>query len=185
MFLDKEGRLHGSIGGGNVEFQALKYAPEAKHGEIRKYNLSNQGGANLGMICGGEVEDLIIASGDMPTFFTGLDMYYPTGRSAAIEDEVIVDLADYLEECAPDYMNYLDTVPGLLRNMTTDDGEVPFIAPKAATNYSGLSIRQDWLDIVGMDIPQTYDELEAVLAAFKSELDRRVFPPLSRRCRIK
>lgn len=58
MFLDKEGRLHGSIGGGNVEFQALKYAPEAKHGEIRKYNLSNQGGANLGMICGGEVEVL-------------------------------------------------------------------------------------------------------------------------------
>ena len=113
--------------------------------------------------------NLIIASGDMPTFFTGLDMYYPTGRSAAIEDEVIVDLADYLEECAPDYMNYLDTVPGLLRNMTTDHGEVPFIAPKAATNYSGLSIRQDWLDIVGMDIPQTYDELEAVLAAFKSE----------------
>lgn len=58
MFLDKEGRLHGSIGGGNVEFQALKYAPEAKHGEIRRYNLSNQGGANLGMICGGEVEVL-------------------------------------------------------------------------------------------------------------------------------
>ena len=43
---------------GNVEFQALKYAPEAQHGEIRKYNLSNQGGANLGMICGGEVEVL-------------------------------------------------------------------------------------------------------------------------------
>ena len=32
--------------------------PEAQHGEIRKYNLSNQGGANLGMICGGEVEVL-------------------------------------------------------------------------------------------------------------------------------
>ena len=42
----------------SVEFQALKYAPEAQHGEIRKYNLSNQGGANLGMICGGEVEVL-------------------------------------------------------------------------------------------------------------------------------
>ena len=56
MFLDREGRSHGSIGGGNVEFQALKYAPKAQHGEIKSYNLSNQGGANLGMICGGEVE---------------------------------------------------------------------------------------------------------------------------------
>ena len=58
MFIDKDGNSYGSIGGGNVEFQALKYAPEAQHGEIRKYNLSNQGGANLGMICGGEVEVL-------------------------------------------------------------------------------------------------------------------------------
>ena len=58
MFLDKEGRSHGSIGGGNVEFQALKYAPKATHCEVKTYNLSNQGGANLGMICGGEVEVL-------------------------------------------------------------------------------------------------------------------------------
>lgn len=58
MFLDREGRSNGSIGGGNVEFQALKYAPKAQHGEIKSYNLSNQGGANLGMICGGEVEVL-------------------------------------------------------------------------------------------------------------------------------
>ena len=58
MFLDREGKQHGSIGGGNVEFQAFKHGPEAQHGEIRKYNLSNQGGADLGMICGGEVEVL-------------------------------------------------------------------------------------------------------------------------------
>ena len=58
MFFDKEGRSHGSIGGGNVEFQALKYAPKAQHCEVKTYNLSNQGGANLGMICGGEVEVL-------------------------------------------------------------------------------------------------------------------------------
>ena len=58
MFLDKEGRSYGSIGGGNVEFQALKYAPKAQHCEVKSYNLSNQGGANLGMICGGEVEVL-------------------------------------------------------------------------------------------------------------------------------
>ena len=55
MFLDREGRSYGSIGGGNVEFQALKYAPNAHHCEVKTYNLSNQGGANLGMICGGQV----------------------------------------------------------------------------------------------------------------------------------
>lgn len=58
MFLDKKGKLYGSIGGGNVEFQAMKHAPEATDTEIVKYNLSNAGGANLGMICGGQVEVL-------------------------------------------------------------------------------------------------------------------------------
>ena len=58
MFLDKEGKLYGSIGGGNVEFQAMKHAPEASDTEIVKYNLSNAGEANLGMICGGQVEVL-------------------------------------------------------------------------------------------------------------------------------
>lgn len=48
--------------------------------------------------------NLLIASGDMPTFFTGLDMYYISGRSAAIEDGVVVDLADYLDEYMPDYL---------------------------------------------------------------------------------
>ena len=58
MFLDQEGRSYGSVGGGNVEFQALKHAPEAASTEVVRYNLSNQGGANLGMICGGQVEIL-------------------------------------------------------------------------------------------------------------------------------
>lgn len=58
MFLDKNRKSYGSIGGGNVEFQALKHAPDAENTEIVKYNLSNVGGANLGMICGGQVEVL-------------------------------------------------------------------------------------------------------------------------------
>ena len=151
--------------GGSVEtlddYPAFQIAEEAT-GVKMTYNLSTPEATETKL-------NLLIASGDMPTFFTGLDMYYVTGRSAAIEDGVVVDLSDYLEECAPDYMNFVDEYPGLLKSMTTDDGQIAFIAPKAATNYSGMSIRQDWLDIVGLDIPKTYDELEEVLAAFKNE----------------
>ena len=151
--------------GGTVEtlddYPAFQIAEEAT-GVKMTYNLSTPEATETKL-------NLLIASRDMPTYFTGLDMYYVTGRSAAIEDGVVVDLSDYLEECAPDYMNFVDECPGMLKSMTTDHGEVAFIAPKAATNYSGMSIRQDWLDIVGLDIPQTYDELEEVLAAFKNE----------------
>lgn len=151
--------------GGSVEtlddYPAFQIAEEAT-GVKMTYNLSTPEATETKL-------NLLIASGDMPTFFTGLDMYYVTGRSAAIEDGVVVDLSDYLEECAPDYMNFVDEYPGMLKSMTTDHGEIAFIAPKAATNYSGMSIRQDWLDIVNMEIPQTYDELGEVLAAFKNE----------------
>ncbi|MDD7219537.1 MAG: XdhC family protein [Clostridia bacterium] len=58
MFLDRDGISYGSIGGGNVEYQASLHAPAASDTEVVKYNLSSQGEGNLGMICGGTVEVL-------------------------------------------------------------------------------------------------------------------------------
>lgn len=158
-----------SAGGPNGSVDSLDVYPsfqiaEEKTGVKMTYTLSTPEATETKL-------NLLIASGDMPTFFTGLDMYYISGRSAAIEDGVVVDLADYLDEYMPDYLNYMDQYPGLIKTMTTDHGEIAFVAPKAATNYSGMSIRQDWLDIVGLDIPKTYEELEKVLAAFKNEFN--------------
>lgn len=66
MFLDREGNLYGTIGGGSVEFQALCHAEKRNATNIGKletiaYNLSQKESAdleNLGMICGGNVEVL-------------------------------------------------------------------------------------------------------------------------------
>lgn len=66
MFLDKEDITYGTIGGGTIEFQALKRARKrnmerAEKTETVKYNLSQEESANMknmGMICGGNVEIL-------------------------------------------------------------------------------------------------------------------------------
>lgn len=66
MFLDREGNLYGTIGGGSVEFQALCHAEKRNAANTKKletiaYNLSQKESAdleNLGMICGGNVEVL-------------------------------------------------------------------------------------------------------------------------------
>ena len=66
MFLDREGNLYGTIGGGSVEFQALCHAEKRNAEKIEKletiaYNLSQKESADLedlGMICGGNVEVL-------------------------------------------------------------------------------------------------------------------------------
>ncbi len=76
MFLDREGNAYGTIGGGSVEFQALRHAEKRNETKREKpetiaynlsqketiaYNLSQKESAdleNLGMICGGNVEVL-------------------------------------------------------------------------------------------------------------------------------
>lgn len=66
IFLDREGNAYGTIGGGSVEFQALRHAEKRNETKWEKpetiaYNLSQKESAdleNLGMICGGNVEVL-------------------------------------------------------------------------------------------------------------------------------
>lgn len=58
MFLEEDGTLYGSIGGGSVEYEAMKYAEKVEFSEIQEYNLSVSDDKNLGMICGGKVEVL-------------------------------------------------------------------------------------------------------------------------------
>lgn len=58
MFLTKDGRLLGSIGGGSVEFEAMRHAAKLKDTEMQTYHLSIEDNRNLGMICGGTVEVL-------------------------------------------------------------------------------------------------------------------------------
>lgn len=58
MFVCCDGTVYGSIGGGSVEYEAVKHAAEGKETETQRYNLSISDDRNLGMICGGNVEVL-------------------------------------------------------------------------------------------------------------------------------
>lgn len=58
MFVFRDGRTAGSIGGGKVEFEAGKHAVNVHTTETRVYELG-QGVGDLGMICGGTVKVLL------------------------------------------------------------------------------------------------------------------------------
>lgn len=58
MLLDENGNSYGSIGGGSVEFEAMKHACKVGRAEVQQYNLSVSDKKNLGMICGGRVDVL-------------------------------------------------------------------------------------------------------------------------------
>ena len=59
MIIKEDGTIVGSIGGGNVEYQAVLEAVHLKESVVRDYVLSNKEGGTLGMVCGGDIRVLL------------------------------------------------------------------------------------------------------------------------------
>ncbi|MGL4738587.1 MAG: extracellular solute-binding protein [Cellulosilyticaceae bacterium] len=123
---------------------------------------------------GGEQFKLLIASrNDLPdvmetTWLTA----YPGGPEKAIKDGIIIDIAPYLEANGPNYKNMIESDPELLKQSKTDSGAVyGFHAVNGSDKrlFGGFMMRQDWLEELGLAVPETIGEWEAVLTAFKEQ----------------
>lgn len=55
MFVEASGHITGSIGGGKVEFEAIRHCKEVEEKDVKHYALTTDGKDSLGMICGGQV----------------------------------------------------------------------------------------------------------------------------------
>ena len=119
--------------------------------------------------------NLLFASDEMPDLIynsIATKYVYTAGPDMAIADGVYVNLADY-EDLMPNYMAVINSNEALKRESVTDDGNrwcFFYIYKGGRGPNFGPSIRQDFLDKVGLERPQTYDEWHTVLTAFKNEL---------------
>lgn len=111
--------------------------------------------------------NLMIAGGDWTDVIQPTD-YYVGGLSAAYADGVIADLTDIIPTAAPDYYDYLmnktneDTIDTLL----TDGKSLAMYGLKTAPfSDSGMIMRSDWLEALGLTAPKTFDEFTNVLYA--------------------
>lgn len=116
--------------------------------------------------------NLMVASGDYPDLIFNPSSYYTGGMDKAVADEVFVDLTDMVPELAPNYYSLVTSDETTLAEATTASGkfvEIMRLESDYVKPSTGLVIRQDWLDDLGMDVPVTLDELHDVLTAFKDE----------------
>lgn len=116
--------------------------------------------------------NLIMAGGDYPDIMNGVVNQYPGGADKGIEDEVFLDLNEYLPEFAPHYNALITSDDQLYDEVTTPNGAVAgfySLYAEPRLNDMGYIIRQDWLDSLNMEKPTTIDELHDVLKAFKDE----------------
>ncbi len=113
---------------------------------------------------------LQVASGDYPEIWSGFGSYYSGGIPEAIEQEIILDLAEYKENF-PSFFEILDTYPIYGKNAYTDDGNVG-VLNGIWTNPVvdvGLTVRQDYLDELGLDVPTTLDDFYEAITAMKDK----------------
>jgi len=117
--------------------------------------------------------NILVASGDYPDIIEYKWTDFPGGPSAAINNGVITKLNDTIKKFAPNLQKFYTTRPDIEKQAKTDDGTYyffPFIRDgKELQNTSGPIVRKDWLDDVGLGIPETVDDWYNMLKAFKEK----------------
>lgn len=115
--------------------------------------------------------NLMIAAGDYCDIINGMNNF-TAGLEAAVEQDIIQDLADIIPEKCPNYWAYLNKNTNSLMQAYTDSGYMPTICtltPEVGQEVVGPVIRKDWLNEFGMEVPKTFDELYDYLQKAKSE----------------
>lgn len=113
------------------------------------------------MINSGDYTDIIPSA----LFSNSLDFY--------VDEGVILDIKELSQENMPNYLKAAETYEelGEALGIESEKGYWSVIHKyvKDAATTTGLVIREDWLDDLSMDLPETYDEYYDVLTAFKVE----------------
>ncbi|MCK9478205.1 MAG: extracellular solute-binding protein [Firmicutes bacterium] len=116
--------------------------------------------------------NLLIASRELPDIIEWGWYNFTGGPHMAIEDEIILPLNSVIKKAAPNLSDYLNKNPEIARSISTDEGEVysfPMVRENDYLNtFFGPMLRKDLLDKAGLSVPETVDEWENVLYAFKN-----------------
>lgn len=115
--------------------------------------------------------NLMLSGNDLP------DMFYQNGICGSVGDlmdtNVVLPLNDYLETYAPDYYAFAQSDDAINKALKDDQGRYygfMFMREDLSLgSYAGPMIRQDLLDKLGLDMPETIEDWDTVLRAFKAD----------------
>jgi putative aldouronate transport system substrate-binding protein len=130
-----------------------------------------------------EAFNLMIASREFPDIIErSFQGEYPGGPDKALEDRVIIPLDDVIKQYNPNLMQLLKEDPEI-EKVIRSAGGILFAFPIIKTDprllfTAGPAIRKDWLDELGLPVPETIDEWDVALQAFKDK--KEVIPMTGR-----
>ena len=139
------------IKAGQVTDTSIKsYTSRNETDEVQAYNL---------MLSTGELADIVC--------------YTVVGLEKLGADGGMMDLTQLIEEHGPNITAFFEANPDLKKDLYSVDGNIyalpSFVDYKNLKATEGLFLRTDWVKQLGYEVPETLDELEAVLTAFIEE----------------
>ncbi|KIL42020.1 hypothetical protein SD70_03990 [Gordoniibacillus kamchatkensis] len=118
---------------------------------------------------------VMIASNNLPDAMLWNWDSVQGGLPKMFKDGTIVKLNDLIAKNAPNLKKIIDENPQIAKQIKADNGDI-YVLPHLRVGqygqyktFSGMMIRQDWLDELGLKAPETIDEWETVLKAFKEK----------------
>jgi len=123
---------------------------------------------------GAEQVQLMLASDELPDIVSHAWGSYPGGPQMAIEDDYIYSLNDIIDKFSPALKKVLSENSDWDKQIKSDDGNYyayPQILERGLLQVCyGPVLRADFLKKVGMEAPETIEEWEKVLRAFKEKI---------------
>lgn len=149
----------------NKNFKNLQYFEEleAKTNVLINWNMSPEDGWI-------EKKSLLFASNVLPDAFYGQDILSDIDIIRYGSEGLLIPLNDLIDEYAPNLKAIFDAKPHYRQQITAPDGNIyslPTINELNPTTHDHLFINKNWLKNLGLEIPNTMEEFEAVLQAFK------------------
>lgn len=118
----------------------------------------------------GERKSVLMAGGDLPDAFLGSITF--NDAEIAQNQDVFIPLEDLIAENMPNLTRIMSEDPKIKAMITSPDGHIyslPKKLPMRPLIANQLFINQTWLDNLGLEMPDTYEDFIDVLTAFKEE----------------
>ncbi len=124
-----------------------------------------------------ESYSVMLASGEYTDMIIPLTNY-PGGWTKGIEDGIAVDLTDIVPTYMPNYNALINQNSEIYKETHDDNGGISTIYSIVSNDFAeinpaiqpwGLTIREDWLNDLGLELPVTIADWDTVLQALKDE----------------
>jgi putative aldouronate transport system substrate-binding protein len=118
---------------------------------------------------------VMVASNVLPDLIVWNMSNFQGGPAKLYQDGTIIKLNDLIDQHAPNLKKILEENPLIAKQIKADNGDI-YVFPNLKVGdhgkyktFSGQMIRKDWLDELGLQLPETIDEWELVLKTIKEK----------------